>query len=413
MSKKYILAGSIGTLVEWAEFCFYGYMVIQFSHLFFPMLSPTTGIIAGLGTFAVSYVARPLGSMVFGHMGDKYGRQKSFSASILLMSVATLGIGVLPTYATIGIYAPVVLIGLRFLQGFAVAGEYPGASVFIIENNPQQPHFSSSWIATASAAGMLVGGIAAVIISLPHMPAWAWRVPFCLGFFACLLGFYIRRNLSESTIYRQLLNASKIEPAPVKAVLKNYKRSLLQTAALGAFVGIFVYICNVWWISFAIEKGYFSSLQARTLATMTLCCVMVATPFMGKLADVWDGKQLMKLGLLGDIIVAPLLFLTTTTHSFWAVGGIGLLYGLSHAALTGPMFKYFADIFPVQVRYTGQALGWNVAVAIFGSSAPLIAQIFANHNLIWALASYIMLFGLIALAINGHFTRERRQLAPT
>ncbi|HVV68825.1 MAG TPA: MFS transporter [Gammaproteobacteria bacterium] len=400
-SKKYILAGSIGTLIEWAEFCFYGYMVVQFSHLFFPMLTANASIIAGFGTFAMSYIARPLGSIIFGHIGDKLGRQKSFSASILLMSIATLGIGLLPTYASIGILAPILLISMRFLQGLAVAGEYPSASVFIIENNPLAPWFSSSWVATASAAGMLLGGAAAAIVSLSSMPVWAWRVPFCLGFFACVLAFYIRRHLAESPAYQQLLQSHKVEAIPIKTVLKYYQKPLLQTAAIGAFVGIFVYTCNVWWITFVIEKGYFSEFQARTLATITMCCVTIATPLMGMLAQKWQGRRLMILGLVGDIMVVPLLFLISATQSFWAMCLMGLFYGLCHAAFTAPMFKYFADIFPIQVRYSGQAFGWNIAVAIFGSSAPLLAQMLARNDLVWVLVSYVVMFGLIALGLNG------------
>ncbi len=400
-SKNIIIAGSLGTLVEWAEFCFYGYMISQFSHLFFPMLTANLAIIAGFGTFAVSYIARPLGGLLFGYIGDSGGRKKAFSGSILLMSIATLGIGLLPSYQLVGNLAPILLIFMRFLQGLAVAGEYPGSSIFIIEHHSHRPYFASSWIATASAAGMLIGGLAAVIVSLPAMPTWAWRVPFCLSFFTCFVGFYIRRQLTETQEYRQLLEKNQIDLSPIKTVLKDFRLPLLQTAAIGAFVGIFVYVCNIWWISFAIEKHYFSPFQARSLATITMFAVVLCTPLMGWLADCRQGRTLMKFGIIGDIITVPILFYVTTFGSFTAMLGISLLYAICHAAFTAPMFKYLADIFPTKVRYSGQSIAWNTAVAIFGSSAPLIAQMLSNQGFLRILVLYVMLAGIIALWISS------------
>ena len=161
MNLKTTLTSFIGTTVEWAEFCFYGYLVTQLSPLFFPMLSPDIAIIAGFGAFAASYLARPLGGIFFGHIGDKWGRKKAFAGSILLMSVATFGIGLLPVYDTIGILAPILLVLLRFFQGLATGGEYPGASVFIIEHNRDKPYFAASWVATAAAVSGLDSGAAA------------------------------------------------------------------------------------------------------------------------------------------------------------------------------------------------------------------------------------------------------------
>ncbi len=181
-TRQIILANSIGTLVEWAEFCFYGYLVHLFSHLFFPMLSNSASIIAAFGAFGISYLARPLGGLLFGHIGDKFGRQRALSGAILLMGLATFGVGILPTYNSIGIAAPILLVLLRLLQGVAVAGEYTGAAIYILEHHQARPYFASSWIGASSAAGMLVGALFGVIVSLPAMPDWAWRIPFYCGF---------------------------------------------------------------------------------------------------------------------------------------------------------------------------------------------------------------------------------------
>lgn len=410
-NNKIILAGSIGTLVEWAEFCFYGYLVHLFSHLFFPMLSEQAGIIAAFGAFAISYIARPIGSIIFGYMGDKLGRKKAFSSSILLMGFATLCMGLLPTYNSIGYAAPLLLMALRFLQGMAVAGEYTGAAVVIIENNTPKPYLASSWISTSSAAGMLVGSLFGVVTSLPMMPDWAWRVPFCCGFVGCLIGFYLRAKLAETPQYQQLQQTHKIAATPIKTLLKHYRAPLLKIATIAAFIGMYIYICNIWWVTYVIEKGYFTPLQARVLAAIAQGSVVVFTPLMGMLAEAWNGKKLLCLGIIGNTLVVPLLFFATSQQASTPVMvGIELLYALSNAALTAPMFKYFADIFPAPIRYSGQTIGWNVAVAIFGGTAPLIAQFLATDYLV-VLVSYVMLGGIIALLVNYKITSTQPSYA--
>ena len=396
MQRKNISASAIGTLVEWAEFTFYGYLVVKFSHLFFPMLTPQLAILAGFAGFAVSYLARPLGSFIFGHIGDKKGRQKALANSIFMMGIVTLGMGVLPTYDKIGLFAPIFLLILRFLQGITVGGEYTGAAVFIIEHNAKNPYLSSSWVSTSAAAGMLVGGLAAAIISLPVMPEWAWRLPFLIGSCACLIGFYIRRQLSETAAYKKLLSVHGIVSVPIKVVLKNYKKPLLQTMAIGVFVAIFIYICNIWWITYVIKTGYFSELTARTLATASQGSVVVFTPLLALLTQRWNGRDIMQIGLIGSLFVAPWLFFASVHQSVYGVIAANLLYAISLSAVTATMFKYLADIFPTHIRYTGQAMGWSIGVAIFGGSAPLVAQILSSHHLGLTIA-YVSLSGLIAL----------------
>ncbi len=412
MLKKNIFAGSIGTFAEWAEFSFYGYMIIQISHLFFPMLTAGMAMIAGFGTFAVSYLARPLGSILFGYIGDTIGRQKALSTSILFMSVVTLCIGLLPTYNVIGFLAPVLLILFRFLQGLAVSGEFTGAAIMIIEQNPEKPHFASSWINTAAATAKFTGGLASIAVSLPFMPTWGWRIPFCLGFLACFIGFYIRRNLSETMQFQELQKKNQIENAPIKTVFRKYKMPLFQIASIGAFIGIFTYTCDLWWVSYVIQEKYFSGLQAKTLATVMQGSVIVFTPLMGILADRCNGKNVMRFGILGNVVLTPLLFFASAHHSFPTILTISLFYGASQGALSASMFKYFADIFPASIRYTGQAIGWNIALAIFGGTTPIIAQILFANNLLYVLIGYVMFAGVIALIINSPKLSLRNNLEP-
>jgi MHS family proline/betaine transporter-like MFS transporter len=406
--NKSTITCSIGTLIEWAEFTFYAYMSYKFAPLFFPMFQANTAILASFGTFAISYFARPLGSILFGHIGDKHGRKKAFSLSIFLMAITTLSMGILPTYNLIGIAAPLLLILLRFLQGIAVAGEFTGAAVYMVESsNYNKPYLSSSWVSTASAAGMLLGAFAALIIALPSMPTWTWRIPFFIGSFACLLGFYIRKNLSETAEYSDLNRTHNLEKLPLITVLTNYKIQILQTAALAAFVGIYIYICNIWWASYVVEQHYFSNLEAKTLTIIGQGSVVILIPFMAILAERYSGRLIMSLGFVGAIIIAPLLFFASSTQIFYMVLAMHIVYAICNSAVTAPMFKFLADIFPASIRYTGQALGWNVSVALFGGTAPLFAQYLFSQGLNFLPGIYVSLSALTALSMCIIFFKKK------
>lgn len=389
---------SIGTLIEWAEFTFYAYMSQKFALLFFPMFNANTAVLMSFATFAISYLARPLGGILFGHIGDKHGRNMAFSLSIFLMALVTLCMGILPTYQTIGLAAPILLVALRFLQGIAVSGEFTGAAIYLIENDTsKKPYLSSSWISTSSAAGMLIGSFASLIVSLPSMPIWTWRIPFCMGFLACLLGLYVRKKLPETKAYKNLLDSCKLEKIPLLTVLKNNKWQILQTMSLAAFVGIYIYICNIWWTTYVVTKHYFSISEAKLLTTIGQGCVVIVTPLMAMLAEKFGGKLIMRVGLIGATFFAPLLFLTSHTQIFYLVLLLQIIYALCDAMVTAPMFKFLSGLFPAATRCSGQAIGWSVSVAIFGGTAPLLSQYLLINNLGFLPAVYVSLSAIIAL----------------
>lgn len=394
--NKNILAGSIGTLLEWAEFTFYAYLAYKFAALFFPMLQPGLAVLASFGTFAISYIARPIGGIIFGHIGDKYGRKKAFLISIWLMAIVTLLMGLLPTYNTIGITAPIILIILRFFQGISVSGEFTGAAIYILENDNKKPYLSSSWVSTSSAAGMLCGAIAALVIALPGMPSWAWRVPFCVGFIACLLAIYIRQHLTETTEYQQTKQANMVTQTPFLVALKHYKKPLLQTMSLAAFVGIYIYTCNIWWVTYVIQHGYFSVLQAKTLVTIGQGSVVIFTPLLAIAAERYGGKLIMNIGFTGAACIAPLLFWFSSQQYLYSTTMAHIAYAFCNAAVTANMFKFLTDAFPASIRCTGQAVGWNFSVAIFAGTAPLLAQYAVTHGLNFMPMLYVSVSALIA-----------------
>ena len=395
--NKNISFAVIGTLCEWAEFTFYAYMALKFAHLFFPTLSTSHAVIAVFGTFAVSYLARPLGGFLLGYLGDKRGRKTALSYSIIIMGVATFCIGILPTYAAIGVLAPILLLVLRFIQGLAVAGEFTGAAVFINEHQAKDGYLETSWVSTSSALGMLIGAGAAALISAPSMPEWAWRIPFMLAAASCIWAAYMRKNLTEPAVYQNAV----VTANPFKLLFKDYKFAMLRVAALAAFVGIYIYICNVWWTTFIIQHGYFSSFQARLLSTIGQASVVVLTPLMALLANRYGGKKLMAIGFIGASGTAFLLFQQNISSSFYYAAFVSIVYGIFNTCVTGPMFKYLTQLFPTEVRFTGPAVSWNIAVALLGGTSPMVAQYLLIHmQTTYAPAFYVFLIASIALSLN-------------
>lgn len=414
--RNVLFSSSIGTLLEWAEFSFYGYLAAQFAHLFFPMLAPGVGLTVAFGAFAVSYIARPLGSILFGHIGDKFGRKIAFSSSLLLMGAATLMIGLLPTYASIGTAAPLLLIFCRFIQGTAMAGEFTGAAVFVIEHHRTQSYQASSWIGASAAAGMLVGSLFGVIANLPFMPTWFWRVPFLLGFLGCIVGYYARRRLAETAQFTQLVASKTVATTPVKDVLRYCKKPLLQTGAIAAYIAIYIYINNIWWVSYVLEKGYFSALQATSLAAFAQGSVVVLTPLLGWVAQrqqTHQANRMMRIGLAATLTIAPLLFWLSPQRSIPIIVLLELGYAIALALVTAPMFSYLVDLFPTTLRYSGPAIGWNVAVALFGGTAPMVAQLLMSHQLMHVLIIYIVLAGVVTLWLNSDTEGKKQPVTGT
>jgi MHS family proline/betaine transporter-like MFS transporter len=382
---------SLGTLIEWAEFSYYAYLLSLFTPIFFPYLSPALAMTVLLFGFAVSYLARPLGGLFFGWMGDAFGRRYALVVSLMLMGIVTLLMGLLPAYDQIGMAASVLLLSLRFLQGFAVAGEFTGAAVYLVETSLQRPYFSSSFISTSSALGMFLGILFAWLVSLPVMPEWAWRIPFMLGGISCFIGLYLRFRLSEQWMPKSM-------PSIHRLLWFKHKRSFFQALSLAAFVGIYIYTCNVWWISYSIEHDYFSPEVSRRLGLLAQAGVVVFTPIVALYAESGAKHKTLYWGIWAAIPFSGLLFLSTQSQHFYLVALLMMVYSLINASITAVMFKWMADLFPVAVRYTGVALAWNIAIAVFAGVSPLVAQLLSHYFVQqWLCGAYVMLSAIVTL----------------
>ncbi len=398
MQKRIIITSALGTFLEWTEYSFYGYMASKISSLFFPHIDPTAGLLATFGIFALGFLMRPIGGILFGHLGDKRGRKSALSISIFLMGIATLSIGLLPTYDQIGILAPILLTVCRLLQGLAVSGEYNGASIFLIEHaQGKYPYLAGSWVGMAAAAGMVMGAVGVGLASHPSLPDWSWRLPFFFGFFSCLIGFYLRNNIKESPAFVTILHHHQLIKIPLLEIFKKYKRELIQTCAVAAFVGIYVYACNLYLATFLIEEAKFPTHSAILLAAFGEGIVVLFFPIFARAADKIGGRSVMLLGLIGASISAPMVFRLGFSQSVLLVASGQLLFGICNAAACAPMFKLLFDCFPTNIRYTGISFAWGLSVAIFGGTTPLIAEYFVNGlSFIYGPAAYASMSAMIA-----------------
>ena len=308
-AKQFIGILSLGTVLEWAEFTFYGYMAIMLSALFFPEQHPHLALLKTYGIFAVGFIMRPLGAIIFGHVGDRFGRKPALVGSIALMGLATLGIGCLPTYGALGTLAPMLLLIFRMLQGLAISGEYNGAGIFLVEQSKDHyPCLAGSWISASAAFGMVLGGLAAFGVSYPGMPDWAWRVPFLFGGVSCLLGFWLRQKILESTAVF-IPHTKETKPKmPLTAVLQENRASLLLTGAIAAFTGVFVYINNVYIVAYLHHSIGLPAHHASLFAIFGETLVALLIPCMGLLADVTCPYRQYRWGLLEPYYYAPLSF---------------------------------------------------------------------------------------------------------
>jgi MHS family proline/betaine transporter-like MFS transporter len=383
-------------------------MMHQFSILFFPELSPTLATYAVFSTFAISYFARILGGYLFGYIGDYKGRRHSLMASLIGMGICSLFMGILPAYQTIGLLAPILLLLLRFFQGIFVSGEFTNAAVFLFEHAKQKPNFASSWISTGSALGMLIGGSLAYVVTLNSMPIWAWRVPFIFGFVMAIIGVFMRYNISEPADFLRLIREGKTERRPLTRLFKNYFWPSCQVAALATFVGIYIYICNLWWLTFNLSQSYFSAGTTKLLAIGAQTLVVILTPLVAWQSEKHNNKKIMQYGLILSMIVPLLLFYFTFEKNLSGIIVAEGLYALANALVTANMFKYLSTLFPTSVRCSGISNSWNFAVATVGGTAPMAAQFLINHQSPFAPAYYVSISAVIALFFMMKTTRKHK-----
>jgi metabolite-proton symporter len=403
---KVVLASFIGTAIEWYDFFLYGTAAaLVFNKLFFPTLDPRLGVMAAFSTYAVGFFARPVGGVVFGHFGDQLGRKSTLIVSLTLMGVSTFLIGLLPTYEQIGVLAPVLLVGLRFVQGFGVGGEWGGAVLLTVEHGASARRgFNSSWVQVGVPVGQLLATtvFAAVSLGMPEAEflAWGWRLPFLAGVLLLAVGMFIRLRILESPLFAKAKAEAPSERLPVLEVLRTHPGNVLRAMGARMAENVAFYMFSVFILSYATDR---LSLPRATILYGVLAasaCQLVALPLYGMLSDRWGRRPVYMFGAVGmGLFAFPFFWLVDTKQVplIWLALGVGL--GVFHAAMYGPQAAFFAELFGTRVRYSGASLGYQLASPFAGGLAPLIATALLqwSDGRPWPVAVYLIAMVLITV----------------
>jgi MHS family proline/betaine transporter-like MFS transporter len=372
--NKIILISSIGTVIEWSEFAFYGYMTIQIAKLFFPQQDPRAAILSTLGLFAAGFIMRPLGSIVIGHIADTRGRKKALLYSMVLLGLATFCIGILPTYQSVGLIAPALLLVCRLLQGFAVASECFGAAVFLIEHAKEKNQIlAGSWPGLAAALGATIGGIGALCVA---QSTWslAWRIPFIIGSISCVIGLYLRQKIAESPIFQEMYDNNKLVRIPLLSIMKKHSTRVIKCVAMGMFVATIMYVCNIYFLTYLIQMGKMPTDNALLVTTIGQFMVVLFFPLGALAANKFGIEFSIRLNLILVFFSAPFIFILGKTGNIYFAFCAQFIYAFLNAMITAPMFKWLYDEFSASMRVTGITVPWNLSVALLGGTSPLIVQ---------------------------------------
>jgi metabolite-proton symporter len=394
--RRVIVASFIGTTIEWYDFFLYGTAAaLVFNRLFFPTLSPVAGTLSAYGTFAVGFIARPLGGAVFGHYGDRVGRKQMLVWSLLIMGIATALIGLTPSYDQIGIWAPALLVTLRFVQGFGVGGEWGGAVLLAVEHSGgARRGFHGSWPQMGVPAGLLLSTavFGALSSALPEREflAWGWRVPFLISVLLVGIGLFIRLRILETPTFARLKEGGRESSRPLLEVFREHPREILVGMGMRFAQNALFYVYTVFVLSYGEKSlGYPRSLMLRGVMLMSIIGLLT-TPMWSHLSDRIGRKPVYFSGALISLLTAfPFFWLIERGPRFVSIA-IVLAMNVGHDMMYGPMAAYLSELFGTKVRYTGASLVYQLTSVFSGGVAPFIATVLLAQYGSSAVAAYVM-----------------------
>jgi len=410
---KNFAAAFMGTALEFYDFALFGLLAPVFSKLFFPKEDPVAALIASYCIFAAGFLIRPLGGVVFGYIGDTFGRKKAMVISIIAMMIPTSLIGFLPTYGQIGILAPLALAFCRLLQGLCAGGEFSGAAIFVIEHaHNNRKYFSGSLVTASSVVGMLAASSMASLCALETMPAWGWRVPFLLSIPIGLLGFYIRKNTQETEAFKNAQKNKRNETPSLASLFKNNLTSLLITFGIGSFIGVVYYVPFVFMGHYYTLVTSLSISTTLSVITLGLVVYMLCICLAGYLADKVGPQKVMLLTVFATVILAyPAFWLIRSGHFSLIIQG-ELILSILAGMFVGPANGLTASLFDVKGRCRGVSFSLSLGISLFGGLTPvlLIYVISQTQILMWP-ATWMIFGALIAGVSILASTKTQKEIA--
>jgi len=418
-ARRVATASAVGTTIEWYDFFIYGTAAaLVFGKQFFPQVSPVVGTLAAFATFAIGFLARPLGGVVMGHFGDRIGRKSMLVWSLMLMGIATFAIGLLPTYAAIGLWAPLLLVVLRFVQGFGLGGEWGGAALMAVEH-AEEGHrgFFGSFVAFGLPIGIVVSNLMFLVVSMVIAPvqfaAWGWRVPFLLSAVLVAVGLFVRLRVAESPVFDEVRKTRAERRMPVLDVIRRDGRAVLLAA--GSYLGLSAlgYIAIVYFVSYATTTLQLPLRPILLLIVVGSVLQALAILVSGRLSDRLGRRRVLLWACAGLVVSAVLFFPLVNTQSFGLIAvALFVLFGFQGLYL-GPQPAAFAELFRTSVRYSGASLSLQLGTILGGALVPFVATaLYGATGNSWSVTIYVTALSVISLlCVFGLKETYQRDLA--
>lgn len=417
-NKKVLIASLTGSSIEWFDYFLYGTAAaLVFNKIFFPMVDPVIGLILSYLSFSLTFFIRPIGGVLFAHIGDRIGRKKTLVLTLSLMGGATVMIGLLPTYDMIGMWAPALLILMRIIQGMGIGGEWGGALLLAYEYAPEK---RKGFFGSIPQAGVTIGMLMATFIvslmtlfSEEDFLSWGWRIPFLLSSVLVILGLWIRKDIDETPDFQKVKKSGQVAKAPLRDTIKHHWREVLIAAGLKVVETAPFYIFSTFVVSYATTTLTYQKSQALEAVTLGALVATIMIPLMGLLSD-RVGRQRMyavSVFVLGLFIV-PWFMLLNTGTTWGIVLATVIAFGVLWAPVTAVLGTLCSEIFSANVRYTGITLGYQLGAALAGGTAPLIATgLLAKYDGDWVPVAWYLgvtvAISLIAIFCASRINRER------
>ena len=402
MTPRAVVAATSGNVLEWYDFTVYGFLAPTLGRVFFPSDDHVASLLSAFAVLAVGYAARPIGSVIYGHIGDRLGRKPALLSSVMLMGIGSVLIGVLPTHAQIGVAASVLLVLIRVVQGISVAGEYTASGVLIVEEARERSRgLVGSWIACAMMLGCVLGsGVPALMTSLlseHQVEAWGWRIPFFVGGGVALFSAVLRLHLSES---HALAGAGERSSSPIRVAIKEHWSTMLQMIALLIPTAIIYFMIFVYAASYLTDRMHFSTAQALDISTINLIAIAVLAVAIGQLSDRFGRRAVFLLGAIGTLIFAWPLWSMMHQDAIVLVFLGQLGFAAFNAVGWSLSITVLSEMVPTRVRCSAVALSYNSCMAVFGGTTPIVATYLVNRTGDdFAPVYYVLVATLVALPV--------------
>lgn len=414
-SKRIILSCMIGNALEWYDFVIYGYFAVVFGTLFFPNVNHLIQILASWGIFWMGFLARPLGSLFFGHIGDKFSRKSALTLSIYIMAIPTALIGCLPTYEQVGIVAPLLLVILRTLQGFAIGGEFTGSMIFLVEHAPPEKRgLWGSWASFSAILGVIIGS--ALVTSLNSyfsseiMQTWGWRIPFILSLLGSIVGGYIRSHLSDPNVYLKSKEKRTPTATPIKQLFTYHKSKISSIIFLDLLTGVGFFVIVIFLATYFRTYLHSTEKVALSINTFNMAIFAASTLIGGWLSDRVGRKPVLFYPCIGFILLSYPLFVLLQSGEPFIIFFVQAILALMMGVFFGTIPATLVEIVPTSIRFSGLSIGHNISMAIFGGGTPFLATHLIQNSKNLASPAYLLIAASLISLISLWFIKEKSSL---